>query len=1500
MLPRRSEPSSVRRPVYRIAAAGIALAALVGAGFAAAPASAASPDKAVTPVELVDDTPSLPNDALGSSAASSVVQSDMLLARSPLKSTQAVLKATSSMETVTTQATGSETVLPDPIEYYPDLVQQYPTASGRFTDAGPERVLDAQLVDAGGIGLLTLRSPSVAVEALSLAASAETPVAGSTYRIESASGVVQVSGDQPSDTLPGGTYVGGPALIGADPQTAAAPASNWAVQDVGDSAVQIVNQLTGMCLTGDPGSLAVTTAPCGGFAAGLQRWAVSDGPDGLVLFGGGSVLQEKPDGSGYALVDFESWSAGPSSTLTFTEVQQPGGVVPSWSAPNYSKDLSLPFDLAVGDLDRAVDADGNYHDEAALAYVDENHVLNLAIVDYNAPGGFAVTPVAEFADGPVGVNTENGYASGSIGVEVGDFDGNGADEIAVMSQGVGAFGAVTISFVSYESPGSADVLANTASPSLFADGGASYMAGLFDTAAGDFDGGGRSQFAVAYHDSGSLQPTVEIMSFAADWTLDESVNHPLETKYSDASGTISDFDTWTNRGLRLESAILQVDATGAGYDSRQLVLGFSGLRKYDNGWLSQTIVESCFAGLALASGAVTELATQCVDQSDQPITGENITVDLPPLQLAAGGFDGRGSGSTLPTWGFATSVFVGGSTEVVYFTLSGSSFDQMSSTVVSDGPVMLTALDYDNSSLRLGAPLVLDVDSYQDVAMIAAQPPSHVDWLYDASSGTTEFINISSNPDLALTMSDSTETAYTSSSSSQVGGSVSVSASASVGATVKAGVGAEKASASLDVTGTLTGTVSHNVDDLSGFSSSKSVSTTSKTESDDLLRVKTQSQRVYRYPVLGGAVTNSDGSSACEAACYAYYDVYVPSSELQLDADVPGRAVDWYQPTWQNNNVLSYPTGPLEEPGAYSYVDDNGDTVSAAEYLIEQSHVLGGTSGVTALTITGGSNSSHTSTTSGTLGQGVEVKQSANATASQGLASESARESVDVSVNLTESFGGTTTGTTATSSTSGFQLDAPPVARGGYGFTTYYYFDDTGTPKVNYSVDLTQGDPEFWTRTYGQQADPALNLPGYIDIDYDDRQYQDVPKFSTEFSRQQIRGFDALIPSAAGNDAATAYASSPAAGNQVVFGVDVHNYSLVSAQNTTVEFFAVPVDETYTPVGPAQQIGGPQSVPSLAGQGSTRVYSDQWTAVGNSTSAALNQDWNIFVVLNSDGEASEIHPWQATTANGQAACPTTRGDDDFESAAEGTVDTDGFLLDPMTNATETLACGQNNQGFGTVTVTGQSSSIDAGEDRTSNVRLAGAGFATGEADDLTLTETSAVPTVKEGVPTIGLVRVASDTDSSTHQRVLVYDGDPDQGGRMLASTTLRGSSAEGGGVARFSWTPTGPGVHQLYQKVVGASSAGTSDAQIVTVEVVAATPEPTPTASPTPSAPASPRPSPEPSTPASGASPAGQDDGGPLAYTGQTVPWIALAGAIAALAVGGWVLRARRRRTSAE
>jgi hypothetical protein len=342
-------------------------------------------------------------------------------------------------------------------------------------------------------------------------------------------------------------------------------------------------------------------------------------------------------------------------------------------------------------------------------------------------------------------------------------------------------------------------------------------------------------------------------------------------------------------------------------------------------------------------------------------------------------------------------------------------------------------------------------------------------------------------------------------------------------------------------------------------------------------------------------------------------------------------------------------------------------------------------------------------------------------------------------------------------------------------------------------------------------------------------------------------------------------AETPVDGRVVELKVPIHNYSLRESPGVVVKFIAHPVDRRDHRVA-----AGPDR---LIGCVTTKVIPDQ--GVQN---AVINWDttgyggslYRIFVQVDPGNAVDEIHPLTVGTPQYSAGNCSQPGGNDADSrrpapAGVEPVPVDpaeedaGELIDPLTNEPELLAAGQNNQGYfpdlvevmpkGTKpvrTVPNGSLSIrpatymPSGGVIASNLAVAetarAAADAIQQATTLEIPEGAVSATVsgsgdkwRAGEVEVGMddsvelrVRLQADGDMNSRHTVLVYDGDPSKGGRLVGNGSVPRIPAGDGAWAFVAWEPDEPGQYDLHAQIIGTTGEEvvTDDGHSLRVTVV--------------------------------------------------------------------------------
>lgn len=1389
-------------------------AAVLGVGsLLISPLPAASAP--LTAISAVDTATAsdLPSDIVGAQVNRTIVPNDELLitrtngAPADVNTSSQSRAAAASDSSALTLNTDPATVPNTPTRA---VQSSFPTESGRFTTTDVDQVLAFQNVTVGLGSALQLSETSTYTEATTPGWDEPTalnraPADGDTIAMGPGTIDYLAITNGPASSSAGFTTAIGSQNFGdIQGQSHVMLNQQWTVVAVSGGGFWLQSRADGSCLEtfglGETGAPLVTE-PCNSTAP-AQLWDfvdVSASAWQLRSHAYGSAVGSGPG------PDYEPAMTDPSTLgnvgTPFYIIQEPQPVPATWAVPNSLNSENTPLDLAVGDLDNATDANLAYHDEAVVAYVGANNAVVVSVIDYNANPNHTsqlVTSVDNFGT--------TGSSWGPLTVDVADFDGDGSNEIAVTW--TTAAGTTSVAFLRYNAGASvnpdtgagqrtlttASVAPLSIQPFWSTTGSRTVWA---DSAAWNFDLSGGADLALVYPDaqSDADQPTLSYLSFNSDLALTNTYTVPIPYAATVVPG-FGQHDT-----VVIDTGAFDPKFAGQP-GNRQLAIAVP----YQDGSVGLNIWEYTPAqGETPQSASIIAAAPPYLD-SNYVFSGSW------GLDMATGAF---GDPTGPQTWSvmltYTTSYVTVPAPSAWIFTMniaqdnSVTSYRTLLEQIPNIAPVpaafpghySLTSYDRTGQSLILGAPLVFTVDQLKQLDLVAGQPPGHADWLNGG------FQNISRTDGFNVNIGSTSSAGFSNTSSHSSDQSYAVSQTESLTATTKVGIPLiASGQFSLNVAENFNKTWDTKKSSLSQFSSTTSKAVTEATADDDIVNAEVQTFRVLRYPVIGTTGRTDSSDDTCNSGCTGYWEVTIPGATEALSGG--GKSMDFFQPDWSNGNALSYPAidnGTIDIPDLGNYTS-NGTTSNTP--LIDDIRQLGGTSATVQLNISDSSSTTNSESTSQSWNAGVDVTTTVKAGVGvPGEGQETINNQLSVGFNAANSFTDSTTGDTTNAHGQSFGLTVPSIDDD-YEYTigTAYYYTTGGYPKVAYAVDLTDGAESngFWGANYGVNPDPALNLP-FASLTVDNPVgVRNIPEWDPVDTAQIIRGFVARQPidPTSPTTSGAPYASAPANGAPVIFDIPVHNYSLVDlTAPLDVSFYAVPVDTRNADVtGSPISLGSTNWTGGIPAQGEVTISSPNWSAIAG-TGGALQQ-YRVFAVLDPGNTINEVHGW---AGNGSNTCPTS-------SVQGGTP-----LIDPMTGGTSTLECGQNNQGYGLVTVGGTPTPSGP-----ANVSLNGGAIRAGNADAVELNDSTAVPAVQTGTRLTGYVDVRADSDSTEGQTVLVYDGKPTDG-KLIASTTIHGVDAQNGGSASFNWTPEEPGLHELHQVILGTQKAGPRDEQIMRVQV---------------------------------------------------------------------------------
>lgn len=1364
---------------------------------------------------------------------------------------------------------------------------RYPSVRGNFRSSTTESVLQFKSSVAGSDSIWQLGTTNAAAEKRTFDPAADDIdlTNGGTYVIKTG-GTTAVTNASTQESGPVGAAAQLLDLVDKTNTQTPSYDQQWAVVPAA-GAYQLISRADGLCLvhTTNDSSAEVITDECSTDPSRLW-WVNDDFVPNLWRFQVGNDINRSPglygDGNSLKIGSPQYWEAH--------SVTEPGGSVPTWSTVRKggytAGNIAAPYAMAAGDLDGVTSADGTesspgYHDEAAVAYTDSNDNWALRVVDYNArPGHLLVTaPDASIPFGKNGATVNNIWNPGDLIVEIGDFNGDGRNEIATAYQdGNGDFdftfwrytansdGSRSLTLLSDCVGCAGRPFKNTPNMTL--------QQGYADSAVGDFDGDGRDDIAVAYANNvATTTANTGRTPHLGVWTLNTDLSTRSvavidpPTDSGDLAASMINDPARTPSGLQLVSGNLLSDpANGFGPQRSELALAWSAYNVGDHVYNPNTTkdehpykITPVVNIYSVSTDDCNNSLTTC-DSSISPTNGKTAMqplfpsnpsqtayrnfgtgYNIPPMSLEVGAFGGTGTDDP-PVDGLLASAWLewnqnpnAGGTGTAYYTQQSivvpwqkgddthtqwTITDTQQETGASNWQLTrYTSYDGLGTAVVLGAPSVLHLEQNIKENVVAAEPPSHVDWLNGGWS------NVSASADFYLQTKSTSGKSLSSSTSNENswnnGMTEGVDVKASWDTTIFPGV---SSSGYVDVNQKFEKQWSGLSQTSGNTNTSWTTTTAAQTSQDDLFSYSSDDTLLYRYPIIGKPGVVDDGDS-CSSGCRTYYDVYIPEGSVHLD-NVAGKSTTLFQPDWQNMNALSYPVSsaaapvPMPDLGSYSYTDSNGTPQTVDKVpLYNQVNDVGANVGSIDLDFAESEGSGTSNTHARTWKVGADVSVSGKVTVGVPGENASVEATASSGFDVSKSTTSTDTGSSTTSSDQEFTLNVPGGIDPGraYRVGTAYYYSTDGAAKVVHGVDLTSNvqGRNWWITNYGQTPDPAFNLPGRIELTYDAGNTKtDNPLWLTAPQRQLIRGFQVLQ---ATNDSTglptkgDPFTVNPVAGQQVTFEVPVHNYSLKPmSAGTTVNWYAVPVDQNdRTVTGPAVSLGASSTVPAIDAQKSVMVQSPVWTAPTGSTM----QQYRIVARIDEAGTAADLHPLAGT------ACPVTSLEPNDNNSG------DPALYDIMKPGTvaDPLGCGQNNQGYGLVNVSPPAPPSVASERHATakdpaRAKLAGGGLIDTNLDHLRLTEKSEIPTVPAGQRVTGLVRASAAVHTGDQPLVVVYDG-PVADGKIIAVTRMNGIDDETGGTATFSWKPDRPGVHELHQVLLGTRATGQDDVQIMRVRV---------------------------------------------------------------------------------
>lgn len=1031
--------------------------------------------------------------------------------------------------------------------------------------------------------------------------------------------------------------------------------------------------------------------------------------------------------------------------------------------------------VAVGDLDKVTDSAGDNHDEIAVAYASAGanggYDVNLNVLNFTV-AGYVTGPVCQTnSTTSLGIDSLNGITpiDNILDVAIGDFDGDGMNEIAVTH--FENANAVVVTTFRYTFDGASTCTLTQANATVDTIDAPSNVLGSLQTDAGDVDGDGVADLVVAY----TLQDNANLQRVVPDLAIFNG-NHDLNLQVlADQS---LDVPATASPRVQVATALFRFDP-GNGYDfnRRQILIGWASAE--------DTISMQAYDW----DGSIHQFVSLADAASFSPfLTDERWSMTAGALKGVLAPQDPRWSAAFygMPTSGEVASYFVFDVAEPQ----GTKRKDIASSAVPGAARLPIVAFDADGNSLFLGAPVRMSADDTVSTDYIIYEPPKHTFYNIDTSGRwgqEGQIVNVSRYQDFNVTLTENNTTSVSTSSTQSSDWTIGVSNESSASGTVKAGLDLGITAASEKTTLGMSTTVSYNYNYQNQFINShyksQSVTYSTSTDSDDSVGGKLQWLDIWRYRIYGLAAEQVSPFQA------AYYDYVIPSKQINFQGNA-GRDLDWYQPQHENGNLLSY---PLASNGSYQPSDVGTLAISGTVMsgtLVSSSRITCcGNGGDEGLEFTGSVAQQHNISSSHTVNESVDFSAAYSAKVQILGNGGSISASTDIGFNNSNSWKNASTSNETTSVSKEVTLNYGKDGTG-FGYFIYPVMHTTpdGTYKVSHAVTfLPNSQTAFWDEYYGQKPDPALNLP----LRFYETTYLGNPTWAPkqDFSRKTIRGFYLLNgtrnPVTNQNDVLPQKAVS--AGAPLLVQVNVYNYSTGGITNqTSTDANNLQVRFEYAPFDGTKETGARVKIGTIT---LPRVSPMQivpapiaWNTSGlGGTETCTTQAYRIIVTLDPNNTIDEIYENEVPTQNYPYV----------------TVDPNGGIHKRLLPGIDP---GQNNEGYAYVTVQtpDPNGNCAAGFDADVSLKKKSLGGLDAVSGKLRAEGIQAIVNAATQLR----VRVYSDKPHGLFGHVLIFDGKPRKGGQLIADKLVHFGNPDGETVW-FDWVPHVLGKHTLYARVVG-------------------------------------------------------------------------------------------------
>ena len=460
--------------------------------------------------------------------------------------------------------------------------------------------------------------------------------------------------------------------------------------------------------------------------------------------------------------------------------------------------------------------------------------------------------------------------------------------------------------------------------------------------------------------------------------------------------------------------------------------------------------------------------------------------------------------------------------------------------------VPIVAADRDGKGYYLGAPIHLVIPSFMRANYVIQEPPKHLDYLFD-ENGDWQLVRVSRYREFYASFeygtSDTLTTIHKSETNFDVGGSEQVSAKETL-------TGGDPDIASANITLKEKEKLAYDYDSMKTEINGKYKEVTTEAmynaDRDDYLQIVFKWIDIWRYPIYGYKTPDN---------LNGFYEVVMPSSTTQTSNTWGLMTSDYYQPLHENGNLLSYPRISKDFPedlGSFVVCDPDGSNCNDLTQVMSKNTTFGWGDGSAKYSVEWGESSWSTDIKEHThkLNFNTDFQVGFSATANEVAEKQKWYANIDLSFHVNKSWSKTdiTKNTIDTTELVTIYLPSSGNLDQAYDFKPVVYSTKDGTLKLAHAVDFEGEDTAmWWQRNYKGQPDPALNLPRKFHWKASTTDTKYVGKWYVAADRQSRSRMRRLFllhnePKTADTDRLYV-AASPTAGDILYVLTTVYNYS---------------------------------------------------------------------------------------------------------------------------------------------------------------------------------------------------------------------------------------------------------------------------------------------------------------------------------------------------------------------